>query len=143
VSLSRQEQREIVQADRDRRIMRDVEAWLLLESEASHGSLTRADGMALDYTPNRHRTTRASRSTWDRPMYVRGIAPGTEATSDGTPTVLCTYADGTSEVRTVASFRKRQPRAQRVPARQASHTRARPIMTDDPRFEPHTELAAE
>ena len=81
--------------------------------------LTRADGMPLDYTPNGHRTYRVSRDYWERMLNHSpvGIAPGTEATSDGTPTVLCTYADGTSEVRTVSSFRTNKERQHHRPNR--------------------------
>lgn len=85
--------------------------------------LTRADGMPLDYTPNNHRDIRVSPDYWERMLrhHCVGIAPGTEDTSDGTPTVLCTYADGTSEIRTVASFSRVRE------ARQAKRLQARRI----------------
>jgi len=83
--------------------------------------LTRPDGLPIDFTPNNHRTYKVSRDYWDRMLNHRpvGIAPGTEATSDGTPTVLCHYADGTSEVRTVSSFRTNKERQQRSKVQQA------------------------
>lgn len=58
-------------------------------------------------TVNPPAPTSASRNSWDRGMRgtVRGIAPGTEDSSDGTPTVLVTHADGSQEIRTVSSFR--------------------------------------
>jgi len=83
--------------------------------------LTRADGMPIDFTPNAHRNIKVSPDYWERMLRFQpvGIAPGTESTSDGTPTVRCTYADGTSEVRTVSSFSKVREarRAKRLQAR--------------------------
>jgi hypothetical protein len=119
MSLSRAEQREIVLADRERRIQREIDEYLRLIGAPSQTVATRDDGLALDYLPNRHRTVRASQSSWLQSRVV-GIAPGTEATSDGTPTVKCTYADGTSEVRTVSSFRKSAPRAAKIRSNKGS-----------------------
>jgi len=71
-------------------------------------SLVDGRGMPVDYVPNSHRVVRVSPDFWERMLRFqpKGIAPGTEHTSDGTPTVLCTYADGTSEIRTVSSIRR-------------------------------------
>lgn len=99
MALSRSEQRRILREDRERRIARDV---------AEHLALTGSSDAepAQDVLPNNHRDVRVSPRYKGWPTRVVGIAPGTESTSDGTPTVLCRYADGTSEIRTVASFRK-------------------------------------
>lgn len=45
-----------------------------------------------------------------------GIAPGTQASNNGEHTLKVTYADGTSEVRSVSSFRK----ARNVSARKST-----------------------
>lgn len=63
---------------------------------------------------NHHRDIRVSPRFKGWPTRVVGIAPGTEDTSDGTPTVLVTQRDGSSEVRTVASFRKGRKSAPRA-----------------------------
>ena len=60
--------------------------------------------MPADYVPNNHRTVKASQSIWLQSGRVYGVAPGTEQTATE-PTVKCTYADGTSAVRTVRDIR--------------------------------------
>lgn len=59
---------------------------------------------------NRVPRANASGNGWDRGLRGRtiGIAPGTEATSDGTATVKVTYADGTSIIRSANSFREKK-----------------------------------
>ena len=71
-------------------------------------SLVDGREMPVDYVPNSHRVVRVSPDFWERMLRFqpKGIAPGTELTSDGTPTVLCTYADGTTAIRTVSSIRR-------------------------------------
>jgi hypothetical protein len=72
--------------------------------------LTRADARAIGAVTAM--TSRAGGNSWTRleRHTPRGIAPGTENESDGTPTVKVTYADGTTEVRTVSSFRNKKER---------------------------------
>jgi len=52
--------------------------------------LTRDDGMPIDYVDNGNRIVRVAPDSWQRMLRHRcvGIAPGTEDTSDGTPTFL-------------------------------------------------------
>lgn len=131
--MDRETQREIMRADEERRIQRDIDEWLLLKgSDDSHIIATRDDGLALDFLPNNHRDVRVSPSTWDRSWKTPGIAPGTEATSDGTNTVRVRnlYDDTVNEVRTVASFRR-----PRETSRKSTTTEA-PKLTEAERFLP-------
>lgn len=118
------QQREIVRADRARRLARqldeDIEIFGPPKASENHAGklLVRSDARAMGCVTAL--TTRASRSSWlDKNGQLRGrvvgIAPGTEDTSDGTPTVLVTHADGRSEVLPANGFgrkvnRKSAPR---------------------------------
>jgi hypothetical protein len=130
MALSSQQQREIIAADRARRDAREIEEYLALQAARGGTDHTRRVNGVDPYhvtrsitgePSDRNRKHRPSGDYWTRGTFERGrivgIAPGTEDTSDGTPTVRVTRADGTSEVRTVASFR--QPREARQ-SRQAS-----------------------
>lgn len=73
-------------------------------------------------TVNPPMPTSASRNSWDAFKSARiGVAPGTEDTAK-VPTVLVTYADGSSEVKPVSAFRT--PKSTRKTPKQlkASHT---------------------
>lgn len=102
--LSPSAQRRIMRDDAQRRLDRDIAEHLALHG-AVPASLTRQNGMPLDYLSNHSRLPVAH----DASMYPReravGIATGTSDTSQG-PTVRVIHADGTTEVRTVSSFRK-------------------------------------
>jgi hypothetical protein len=79
----------------------------------------RDDGLSLDYVPNAHRKCQASPDYWTSGTFKYGDVRGYAGNDDGLyslepNTVLCTYADGRREVRTVASFRRaREPRETR------------------------------
>lgn len=116
MALSRADQRRILREDAKRRNAREASEIADLlgfaptpdETVPRGTMLVRADARAIGATTAL--TVRASQSSWlDSRGYLRGrvvgVAPGTEDTSDGTPTVRVIHADGTSEVRTVASFR--------------------------------------
>jgi hypothetical protein len=105
--MDRQTQREIMRRDNERRAERAVADWLALEGSDTSRQ-TRPDGMPLDYRANRHRDIRVSQSSWDVSGRVVGVATGTEKTSDGTPTVRVIHSDGTEEIRTVSSIRRRR-----------------------------------
>lgn len=137
--LSRQQQREILRRDAEARRQRDIEDFLLL-NKPSDATPTETG------VPNNHnRVVRVSESSWNRGLRgkVVGVAPGTESESDGTPTVLCKYADGSQEVRTVSSFRALRTRRARVTQPTVQTTRVEPIRMDNPIFGTNDYLASE
>jgi hypothetical protein len=109
-------------SERDRAALRDYVARERigrdLPRDPSHEaiSLMAPNGMPADWAPNRHRNCRASRDSWELLLgyagSLRGIAPGTENESDGTPTVLVynMFQRHGTEVRPVSSFRRSQER---------------------------------
>jgi hypothetical protein len=97
-------------------------------------SFTRQDGMPVDYVPNEHRIVRVAPDSWRRMLNhtCKGVAPGTEEISDGTPTFLRRnlYDPTVSEVVTVSSVR-----ASREGTRAAKVTAPREL-TEAERFLP-------
>jgi len=73
-------------------------------------TFTRQDGMPVDYVPNEHRIVRVAPDSWRRMLDFRcvGIAPGTEAESDGTHTVRVRnlYDPSINDVVPVSHFRR-------------------------------------
>jgi len=73
-------------------------------------TFTRQDGMPVDYVPNEHRIVRVAPDSWRRMLNFRciGIAPGTEDSSDGTPTVRVRnlYDSSVDSVVPVSHFRR-------------------------------------
>lgn len=104
--MTRAEQRAIERADQERRDQRDIADFLALRGESTpvdrHAMAIRADARAAGMVTSQ--TVRVSpRWAASSPRAV-GIATGTSDTSDG-PTVRVIHADGSTEVRTVDSFR--------------------------------------
>jgi hypothetical protein len=105
--MDKRTQREIMRRDNERRAERAVADYLALQGRDTSRQ-TAPNGMPLDYMPNSHRDIRVSPSSWDVSGRVVGVATGTEKTSDGTPTVRVIHSDGTEEIRTVSSIRRRR-----------------------------------
>jgi hypothetical protein len=141
MSLSRDEQYRILREDQERRITREVNEWLALNTAKPD-----PNAMPADYLPNRHRTIRASEDSWRRGLKGRtaGIAPGTEDASDGTPTVAVwnLFQRHGVKVYNARRFGRTRQTARQTDS-QPSEGRFS-IRTDDTRFfTPHTELASE
>jgi hypothetical protein len=140
MSLSRDEQYRILREDEERRITREVNEWLALNTAKPN-----PNAMPADYLPNQHRTIRASEDSWRRGLKGRtaGIAPGTENHSDGTPTVAVwnLFQRHGVKVYNARGFGRTRRNARRdMPVSEGRFS----IRTDDTRFfTPHTELASE
>lgn len=101
-TLSKAQQREIMRQDAERRLERDIAEHLLLNK--SSDATPSETGV-----PNNHmRNPKASADCWSRGLKGRtvGVAPGTEAESDGTPTVRVIYANGESHIEPARGFGK-------------------------------------
>lgn len=79
----------------------------------------------------KNRVHRGSDNCWNRGMRGRtvGIAPGTEATSDGTATVRVIHADGKTEIRSARSFREAS-KATKV----RNHNQSRRVISESERM---------
>lgn len=130
MALTQSEQARILKEDRARRYLREQ-----AEAEAFAVAKSRSHGRNRDYvnpelvrgigviSPPRHvsaNPTAFEYGSWARGMRgtTRGIAPGTEDTSDGTPTMRVIHADGTANIVPVHTTRTRNTR----------YTRTAPIM---------------